>query len=153
MRQLIYIITILIFSNSISGQESNQFDKSHIKSILKGEWEREAIGYEKKACKESDRFIMSFIVDDESFNADGYLEYFTYLKRKKKNKICYLDHGSDSFVFFDIMVCDTAINLELTGYLWSETWNLEIIDSDRIILDKKEYTRSQLIKTDKWYRE
>jgi len=153
MKHLIYVILLLTLSNPLLGQEGEKLDKAQIKSILKGEWEREAIGYEKNACKESDRFIMSFIVDEEDFNADGHLEYFTYLSRKRKKKICYLDHGSESFVFFDIIICDTVINLDVTGYMWTENWTLEIIDSDRINIDNKEYSRSKLIKTDKWYKE
>jgi len=153
MKHLIYVIILLILSNTLLGQESEKIDKAQIKSILKGEWERDAIGYEKKACKESDRFILSFIFDDDDFNADGYLEYFTYLSRKRNKKICYLDHGSESFVFIDINIRDAVINLDVTGYMWSENWILKIIDLDRIILDNKEYSRSKLKKTDDWYKE
>ena len=151
MKYLLFSILLFIFLNQQENPNYAKYDKIQIIEILKGEWEREAVGYEKNACKESDRFIMSFIMGDSNFNADGHLEYFTYLSNDEEAKICYLDHGSSSFVFFDIILKDSITILDVTGYLWSEKWSLNIIDSNKIVLDNKKYTRNKLIKTDKWY--
>ena len=153
MKTIPLIFLLFIFLIPQERPIGNKFDKTSIKEILEGEWEREAVGYEKNKCKESDRFIMSFVMDDSSFNADGYLEYFTYSSKDREAKICYLDHGSFSFVFFDILVSDSITKLDITGYLWSEEWSLNIIDSNTIALDNKKYTRSNLVKSNEWYHQ
>ncbi len=151
IRHFILSSLLLLICLSLFGQGEN-LDKNQIKNILKGEWEREAIGYEKLSCRKSDRFIMSFIIDEMNINSDGHIEYFSYLSTSKKKEICYLEHGSFSFVFFEISKNGSTINLEITGYLWQENWNLKITDSNNIVLDSVEYKRSNLLKSDNWYK-
>ena len=98
-RNMIYLkylflkVFLILINLSLFGQIEKTLNKEQIRNILTGEWEREAIGYEKKACGESDRFILSFITDDKNFNSDGHIEYFSYLSKDKNKKICYLEHA------------------------------------------------------------
>lgn len=151
---LVCILCFIFLNNNLTfGQEYNNLNKAEILNILEGEWEREAEGNEKNTCgKNSDRFILSIIVDSVNCNADGYLEYFTYLSSDPKKKICYLEHLSFSSVFFDIIDIDYLMHFDITGYLWSDKWYIKIISSDKIEIDDKHYTRSKLIKDDKWYK-
>lgn len=118
--------------------------KDDINSFLIGDWERDAVGYEKELCGGSDKFIMSFIRADSTFNADGTLEYYTH--SKKTNEICHDEHPSLSFVFYDVIKNDSTLRLDVIGYLWNEKWELDILNRNNITLKQKRYTRSNRVK-------
>lgn len=126
------------------------YNKEKIQDLILGEWERQAIDEETEYCNNSDRIIVSFYKVD-NFKSDGLIDYFSYLSSDGDKRICYIEHGSESLMFYDIITHDDGLRLSVNGYLYSKEWNLKIIGQNKIIIDNTEYVRSKLTKDYSWH--
>ncbi len=124
--------------------------KEEIQNLILGEWERQAIDDETDYCNNSDRIIISLYKSD-SFKSDGLIDYFSYLSSDENKSICYIEHPSESLVFYDIIANDNGIKLSIIGYLYSKEWDLKIISRNEISIDTINYVRSKLIKDYSWH--
>ncbi len=135
---------------SLKKEESLTYNKEKFHDFILGEWERQAVDYETEYCKNSDRIIISFYKSDD-FKSDGLIDYFSYLSTNKEKEICYIEHGSESLIFYNVIPKNDGTKLSVIGYLYSKEWDIRIINRNKITIDNVKYVRSKLSKNQTWY--